>query len=181
MIKKIYGNLYVVAGLWAAFLGYGFYLFNYSIYPHLKVLSKGMDLPEEIFGATWDYQTVFVDELAKSGVAQYATFQWLDFVNALLLGIVLSATICLILSKLEAAKAFYAVAAVPLLTSIADFIENGIMIANLGNFPDLDKGLSGWFMTFTQIKLILGSLSFLILLICIVALAVTVISKRLGK
>ncbi|MDH3492573.1 MAG: hypothetical protein OEM82_03420 [Acidobacteriota bacterium] len=181
MIKKLLDNIYLVAGLWAAFLAFGLFLFNYSVYPNLKALSKGMDLPEEIFGPTWDYQTVFLDQIGEAGVAQYVQFQWLDFVNALLLGLVLSTTIYLILTKLEAKKFFFVVAAVPLAATLFDFVENGLMIANIGNLPNLDKGLSALYMWMTRIKLLLGTVSFLILLTCIVGFGVTILGKRFKK
>ncbi len=181
MFRKLFGNRNVVVGLWVAFLGFGLYLFNFSYYPHLKVLSRGMDFPEELFGAHQDYQVMFLERLGAAGVTMYRNFILLDFVNTLLLGLVLCSTIYLILLKLEAARAFFALTALPLATAILDVAENIVMLLNLRNLPDLDATLSSTFTALAQAKLVVGTLSLLVLLILIVAFAVTSIGNRFRK
>lgn len=181
MIRKLFGNRNVVGGLWIAFLAYGIYLFNFSYYPHLRMLSGGMAPPEELFGANQDYQVLFLERIGEAGLAMYRNFILLDFVNAILLGLVLCSTFYLFLVKLEAAKAFFALAALPLATALLDIAENVVMLLNLTHAPDLDTSLSSIFTALTQAKLILGTLSFLVLLILIVAFAVTTISNKVKK
>lgn len=180
MIKKILANGYTVVGLWAAFFGYGLYLFNYGGYPRIKLLS-GMDLPEEIFGASWDYQVLFLDRIGEEGVRLYLSFQWLDFLNAILLGLVLASTIYLLLVKLDAPRVVYFVVLLPFATALFDLLENGVMIANLGYLPDLGKGLASTFQFLTQAKFLFGTLSFFVLFAAIIAMAVSFILRRFRK
>jgi hypothetical protein len=180
MIKRLFSNVVAVGGYWLAFLSFGAYLFTFS-YPHLRELSKGMDLPEEMAGSSWHYQSLFLDTIGDNGVAVYSNFQLMDMVNGVLLGLVLTSTIYLILYRLKAAKLIYVLCLLPLVMSALDVAENAVMLKNLGNLPDLDKGLSEIFMRLTQAKLLLLLISVFILVTCVVTYVVRMFGKRDDK
>ena len=181
MVNRVLGNVYTVAGLWVAFLAYGIFLFNYGLYPAVKKLSNQMDLPEELYGPTLDYQAIFLERLGEQGIEQYASFQWFDFLNAILLGLVVSSTIFLIIEKLELHRNTFYLAALPIVTAVADILENIVMLQNLRNLPELEAGLASVYSFLTQAKFITGTISFFLLVTMIVVFAVRVIGKRIGK
>ncbi len=181
MIEKYFGNYKIVLGFWIAFLLYGLVLFNLGAYPRLKDLARGMELPEEIYGPNLDYQTLFLERIGSANIGLYTQFQLFDLINALLLGLVFAATIYLILTHLKAPRALFAVAVIPVFTSILDLAENLVMLLNISNFPKLNDDLSWFYSAFNQGKFLTGTASFFVLLICVVILIVSVATRRIGK
>ncbi len=181
MIEKYFGNFKIVIGFWIAFFAYGLVLFNLGGYPRLKVLAQGMELPEEMFGPNLDYQTLFLERIGAPNLGVYTQFQVFDLINALLLGLVFASTIYLILNHLNAPRALFAVALVPVATALFDLSENAVMLINLNNFPNLNDDLSWLYAFMNQGKFLTGTASFFVLLICIVILFVSVVTKRFSK
>ena len=181
MLERLLAQRYTIATLWIVFLGNGISLFNLGSYPFVKDLFDGKEFPEEMPLADWTYQNEFLTKIGENGVAAYTLFQYLDFINAILLGVTIAATIYFALSVIEAPNWSRGVWYLPLFAAIADIAENVVMLVNLSNFPpELNQTLSAVYAWVGIAKFTLVSLSFLILLV-VVFVSVFVFMRRRGR
>lgn len=155
---------------WAVFLSFGIFLFQFSLFPELKVLSENADLPEERFGFSSDYIYGFLDKIGEPGRSLYFSFQLLDYVNALLLGLAVFGTLYYFLGRITKKRLARVILTFPVLAAVFDLFENSLICYLLSFFPDRSDSTAEFISLFTKLKLTAGGFSGLLIIVCGVSL-----------
>ena len=166
MIFKFFEKGRNVILAWLVYLAFGVFLFQFSLYPKVKEMSGNTDLPEERFGFSADYFYKFLAKIDEAGRSMYFSFQLLDFINAMLLGFVLSVTIYYFLSRITDRKFVRVFLTFPIFAAVFDILENSSILYLLQQFPERSESLVAMASLLTRLKLTAGSLSGLVVLVC---------------
>ena len=145
----------------------GFALFRFG--PYSQVSAVAGPLPEETVSSRTDLHG-FLQELGEGGRELYATFQYWDFLNPLLLGFFSVALVGWLLGRSQLTYGRSVAAAVPFVAPIADAMENAVLLLAISAFP-ADPWVGGLFPLVTSIKF-LGLAATLLLTIALSVLAI---------
>jgi len=166
---------------WVVYLGFGIFLFQFSAYPHLKEINGNAEIPEERFGFSVGYFYGFLENLQEVGRSVYFNFQLLDYVNALLLGIVLFGTLYYFLNRLTENKFVRVILSFPIFAAGFDILENSSILYLLSSFPERAETFAGFVSFLTKMKMTAGVLSGLAVLICGVGVLLKFIVEKIKR
>lgn len=170
----------LVAGAFAAALGYGIWLFNFGPYAAVRAAVPEQPLPEERFGFTGGDLYTFLDGFEKgldqATLEAYASFQLFDTLNAVLLALALSLFIWALAARLFRSGLPMLLLLLPLAMGAFDLLENFLIISVIRDLPMRYYGIAEGAGTATLLKMISGGLTFL----TVVALSAYAIYLRLA-
>ena len=142
----------MLAAIVAAVLA-GILLNVFGPYSQLEALT-GLQPPEERVAGTAGEIGEFLSALGEPGRAIYDRALWWDFVLALLLGAALALTVLWLVHRLPEVWSFLRwLALIPIGFTVADVVENILLLIALRSFPD---AAPSWAATVTSVKLTLG-------------------------
>lgn len=151
-------------------VGGGFALFRFG--PYDRVSSLAGPLPEESVSSRSDLHG-FLQELGAGGRELYATFQFWDFLNPLIIGFLCVALVGWLLGRSRIVRGRTLMIAIPFVTPVADALENVVVLLAVAAFPS-DPWFGGLFPVVTSVKFVgLG-----VTLLLIIALSVLAIRRR---
>ncbi len=149
--------------------------------PLLREMAGGME-PFDMLptGYDADYAMSFIGSIGPEGRTFYLTRQIpLDLVYPGLFAITYSLIWVWLSKKINRVPGIFNFCAfLPVIVGLADYIENGFIIAMLMNFPNLPDPLVVAASTFTMIKAVSTSLYFIALLSLTVILGIQTVKHR---
>lgn len=157
----------------AAYFIYAIWMFNFGLYPRIKLLASGSELPEESFGYSSESVLLFVSSIGERGESIYFYFQILDLINAFLFAVTLVLVLEYFAEKFfSSVKIFVVSFILPGLLFILEVLENALLllIVSYQNIRFIE--FASWI---TVLKLSLAT----VLLVAVVALVLIYILQLL--
>lgn len=109
-------------------------LFRFGPYGDVKAAAGGVVLPEETITRPTELAS-FLTDLGEAGRATYATFQFWDLLNPILIGLFSVATIGWLIRMSRLSRGRVVALAVALIAPLADLGENAVLLWAIGAFP----------------------------------------------
>lgn len=149
--------------------------------PEVMRYSGGLELPDMMPGG---YSADHINELMKAmgekGREYYLYKQIpLDMIYPFLFGITYSLLLAYLLNKLDKSEnALFFFCYVPLFAGLFDYFENAGIIYILISFPENRKFISEITSIFTILKSTLSTVSFIVLIISLIAFSIKLVSRK---
>ncbi len=171
-------NVFLALVVWLAFGGM---LFGLTSYPTLRAANQNRPLLEERFGYSVEearQQLQLLGEWRES----YRSFQILDCIHATLMMVALTSLLVFALTRLFGpAHPLCLLALLPVLAAGADFLENALLLLQIGAYPALSPAMAGMASLVTKLKFSLGFIAMPLAALSLVALAGKAIVGRLTR
>ena len=163
-------------------LAAGVVLFQVGPYPSLNEMTQGLELLDERMGYSWQDAIVYLAVLGESGRRLYHTFLVADLGNAILVASAFTLLLTFLAIKLGLAQRIMTVLVfLPAAVGLLDVLENTLLMAAINQFADVSHPVVRVASWATQGKLVLGFATMTIVVIGILAWAVTTLRARTTK
>lgn len=145
-------------------------MFNFGVYPAIRLANNGKDLPEETFGLSANDFYGFLQNIGTSGRYNFVVFEYLDLINAVLLALAVFFALNSFLKSIQASDFVSSVKVFPVVMGVLDVFENFGYIFLTLRYPHKFDSVVSTVLFATNAKLVFGMFAFLSFVSCAIVL-----------